>query len=74
MKLRRYREGDGPGVARVYREATLITGRVAYSEEQVRTWSTFPDDFASFTSRLSQGITLVASMDEQVVGFGQLDP
>jgi putative acetyltransferase len=74
MKLRRYKEFDAPALAGLYREAVLITGRSAYTREQVEAWAALADDLETFRRRLGRGITLVALESNEAVGFGQLHP
>lgn len=74
MRLRAYQEADAPALAGLYRDAALITGRSAYTREQVEAWASLADDLEAFRRRLGRGITLVALEGDQAVGFGQLDP
>ena len=74
MKLRRYKEADAPVLAGLYRDAVLITGRSAYTREQVEAWAALVDDLEAFRRKLGRGITLVALEGDEAVGFGQLDP
>jgi putative acetyltransferase len=74
MRLRTYQEADAPVLAGLFRDAVLITGRNAYTREQVEAWASFADDLEAFRRRLGRGITLVALEGDETIGFGQLDP
>jgi putative acetyltransferase len=73
MILRQYSSADAEALARIYREAALITGCAGYTAEQAELWASFADDEA-FYLRLNEGVTLVAQEHEEIIGFGQLSP
>ena len=75
MTVRRFHSYDAAAVARVFREAVLITGAAAYTAEQLRVWARAADDEAALARRLAQGTTLVAEDNDGIVaGFGQREP
>lgn len=72
--IRPYVESDYAAVADVYRDAVESLARVAYTEEQVRMWASFPSSSNDFRQRLNRGDVLVAEEVGIVVAFGQLEP
>jgi len=75
VTVRRFHSYDAPAVARVFREAVLITGAAAYTPEQLRVWAQAADDEAALAQRLARGTTLVAEDNDGIVAaFGQREP
>lgn len=74
MNIRPYKIIEVEAIADVYRNAILEIGCEFYSPEQIKIWSSFPDNLENFSKKLQQGLTLVAIEDEQVIAFGQLHP
>jgi len=72
--LRKFTAHDAEALADVYRDSVRTIGPQAYAKEQVDAWAVYPEDIEEFRSRLSRGLTLVAIEDNQIVGFGQLEP
>ena len=73
MILREFCDRDVEAVARVFRDAVLITGLQGYSPAQVDAWARATDDRREFAARLKRGVTLVAEVGGSIVAFGQLD-
>src|SRR5580704_13394814 len=74
MILREFSDHDVEAVARVFRDAVLMTVAQGYSSAQVDAWARAADERREFAERLSRGVTLVAEAGGGVVAFGQLDP
>lgn len=74
MHVREYRTVEEGALAALYRESVLGLGPQAYAPEQVAAWAIYPEDLDAFRLRLARGVTLVAEVDNQLAGFGQLDP
>jgi putative acetyltransferase len=75
VTVRRFHSYDAAAVARVFREAVLITAAAAYTPEQLRVWAQAADDEAALAQRLTQGTTLVAEDNDGIVAaFGQREP
>ena len=75
MTVRGFHSYDAAAVARVFREAVLITGAAAYTPEQLRVWANAADDEAALAQRLTHGTTLVAEDNDGIVAaFGQREP
>lgn len=75
MTVRGFHSYDAAAVARVFREAVLITGASAYTPEQLRVWAQAADDEAALAQRLAHGTTLVAEDNDGIVAaFGQREP
>jgi putative acetyltransferase len=74
MNLRQYVPEDAGALIAVYRDAALVLGRLAYTEEQARVWAMYPDDPDDFRGALSQGVTICAVADNAPVAFGQIHP
>lgn len=72
--LRKFTANDAEALADVYRDSVRTIGPQAYTQEQVDAWAIYPDEIEEFKSRLSRGLTLVAEVENQIAGFGQLEP
>jgi len=74
MLLREYQPSDAETLAAIYRDAVIGIGSGAYDTKQVEVWSSYPEDIEEFRRLLSEGLTIVALHDRQLVAFGQLNP
>lgn len=74
MSIRQYEPTEIEAIADVYRNAILEIGCDFYSPEQVKIWSSFPDDRETFRKKFQQGLTLVAVEEQKIIAFGQLHP
>jgi putative acetyltransferase len=75
IQIRRYEEGDAPALAAVFFDSVRQGARGDYTAEQVEAWLPKPVDPHFFTSRASDGRTLlVATDDRDVIAYGDLEP
>jgi len=75
MQIRAYQPStDLPALGALYRQTVLAIGPQHYSPQQVSVWASYGDDLDAIAPRLSQGITLVGTVDDQPIAFGQLAP
>ena len=71
FEIRPYRDGDAAALARVFRNAILVTAADHYDANQRRAWSAAADDPA-FPADLAKGLTMVAEWQQETAGFAQL--
>ena len=71
FEIRPYRDSDAAALARVFREAILVTAADHYDGDQRRAWSAAADDPA-FPADLAKGLTMVAEWQQEIAGFAQL--
>ncbi|QVL42039.1 MAG: GNAT family N-acetyltransferase [Alcanivorax sp.] len=71
FEIRPYRDSDAAALARVFREAILVTAADHYDADQRRAWSAAADDPA-FPADLAKGLTMVAEWQQETAGFAQL--
>ena len=71
FEIRPYRDSDAAALARVFREAILVTAADHYDGDQRRAWSAAADDPA-FPADLAKGLTMVAEWQQETAGFAQL--
>ncbi|HIK74536.1 MAG TPA: GNAT family N-acetyltransferase [Alcanivorax sp.] len=69
--MRPYRDGDAAALARVFREAVLVTAADHYDADQRQAWSAAADD-PTFPADLAKGLTMVAEWQQETAGFAQL--
>jgi putative acetyltransferase len=74
MLIREYQLSDAENLVAIFRDAIINIGSTAYNAEQIKVWSSYPEDIEEFRQLLSQGLTLVAVYNNQVAAFGQLNP
>ncbi|NES83529.1 MAG: GNAT family N-acetyltransferase [Moorea sp. SIO2B7] len=74
MFLREYQKSDAEAITKVYRDAVIGIGSTVYNSEQIKVWSSYPDELEYFRELLSLGLTIVASKNQEIVAFGQLNP
>lgn len=72
--VREYNKSDITGVIEVYRKSVKEIGPEQYNLEQVKVWSSYPDNADDFQNILIGGITYVAQCNSQLVSFGTLNP
>ena len=72
-RIRNYREGDAPEIARLFYETVRSVNRKDYSEEQVEAWAPGVPDPDEWHERMTGRRTLVAEGGGQVVGFAELE-
>lgn len=73
MLVRPYRLEEVSGLARLYRDAVLELAVGHYDEAQRAQWASWAAG-EEFAPSLADGLTLVAEIDGQPGGFGQLHP
>ncbi len=73
IAFRAFMPEDAAALAAVYRDAVRGTGSTAYGASQVKTWAAFADE-RGFPAGLARGICIVATCNDVIVGFGQLQP
>ncbi|HEX5678775.1 MAG TPA: GNAT family N-acetyltransferase [Alcanivorax sp.] len=71
FEIRPYRDSDAAALARVFREAILVTAADHYDADQLQAWSSAADDPA-FPADLAKGLTMVAEWQQETAGFAQL--
>lgn len=71
FEIRPYRDGDAAALARVFRDAILVTAADHYDADQRRAWSAAAEDPA-FPADLAKGLTMVAEWQQETAGFAQL--
>jgi len=71
FEIRPYRDSDAGALARVFREAILVTAADHYDDDQRRAWSAAADAPA-FAADLGKGLTMVAEWQQDIAGFAQL--
>jgi len=70
--LRPYLPSDAPGLAVIFQAAIEELTADDYTEAQRAAWASAADDEAAFAARLASGLTLVATLDGEPVGFASL--
>ncbi len=71
FEIRPYRDSDAGALARVFRDAVLVTAAEHYDADQRQAWSAAADDPA-FPADLAKGLTMVAEWQQETAGFAQL--
>ena len=74
MHLRTYTPADVPAIREIFRQAVLILGRQAYSEMQTQVWAERIERNENFERSLAAGLTMCATVEDQPVAFGALNP
>ena len=72
-RIREYRAGDAPEIARLFYETVRSVNRADYSEEQVEAWAPGVPDPEEWNSRVADCRTLVAEDCGEVVGVVELE-
>jgi putative acetyltransferase len=72
LSLRPFLAADAPVLVEVFRESVLGLTEEDYSEAQQQAWISTADDEAGFAKRLGNQLTLVASLEDSVIGFASL--
>lgn len=74
MLFRVYQPSDAEEIAKIYRDAVIGVGSIAYNSKQIEVWSSYPENIEEFRGLLGEGLTLVGLHESQLVAFGQLNP
>ena len=64
---------DGPALRELFRQSIQQIAAKHYDADAISAWSASADD-TDFVSRLQRGLTLVALLHGEAVGFAQLQP
>lgn len=73
MTIRRYLAGEEAPIWRVYFRATHETNAADYHPELLNRWAPADMDMTEWASRLREKNPFVALLDDQIVGFAELD-
>lgn len=74
IQVRDYTEADAAPTLKVFRDAVTVTGAQRYTAEQVVAWAGPPEDnLPSWHAARSVPATIVAVIDDTVIGFSDLD-
>lgn len=71
--IRPMTEQDGPALRELFQQSIRQIASKYYDADAIAAWSASADD-AEFVSRLQRGLTLVALLHGEAVGFAQLHP
>ncbi len=71
--IRPMTEQDGPALRELFRQSIEQIACKYYDADAISAWSAAADD-AEFVARLQRGLTLVALLHGEAVGFAQLHP
>lgn len=72
--LRNYHAGDAAVLAALFTETVHAICARDYSPAQLGAWAPRPPDLKRWQERLDVKRPIVATLDEEVVGFAELDP
>lgn len=73
LALRPMLPDEAPLLAEIFRASIMELTGDDYTEEQQEAWAAAADNEALFVKRLSDGITIVATLDGAPVGFASLE-
>ena len=73
MLIRPHRNGDVPGISRLYYDTIHLINSRDYTPEQVDAWAPVVPDVSFWKKRLKKYRVYVAEEDECIVGFTELD-
>lgn len=73
MELRLYREEDAAVLAQLFYETVHTINALDYTPQQLDAWAPVQRDLAAWHHSLASHVTLVALIDETIVGFGDMD-
>ena len=72
-RIRDYRAGDAPEIARLFYDTVRSVNRADYTAEQVEAWAPGVPDPDEWHARMNGRRTLVAEEGGEVVGFAELE-
>ncbi len=73
MELRLYREEDAAILAQLFYDTVHTINALDYTPQQLDAWAPVQRDLAAWHHSLASHVTLVALIDETIVGFGDMD-
>ena len=73
MELRLYREEDAAVLAQLFYDTVHTINALDYTPQQLDAWAPVHRDMAAWHHSLASHVTLVALIDETIVGFGDMD-
>lgn len=73
MELRLYREEDAAVLAQLFYDTVHTINALDYTPQQLDAWAPVQRDLAAWHHSLASHVTLVALIDETIVGFGDMD-
>ena len=73
MELRLYREEDAAVLAQLFYDTVHTINALDYTPQQLDAWAPAQRDLTAWHHSLASHVTLVALIDETIVGFGDMD-
>jgi len=73
MLVRTHRNGDVPGISRLYYDTIHLINSRDYTREQIDAWAPAVPDDSFWKERFKKYHVYVAEEDERIVGFTELD-
>ncbi len=73
ITLRKYADTDAAELLDLYRQTIRTVNCRDYDAEQIRAWSSEAIDLASWRARFEDRLAYVALLEQQTVGFADLD-
>ena len=74
MQIRPYRPADCPQLAKLFYDTVHAVNAQDYTPRQLDAWAGGQPDLAAWDRSLSEHHSLVAEVDGQIVGFGDIAP
>ena len=73
MNIRSYKESDAMELANLFHDSVHAISAELYSEEEKEAWAPTPPDYSAWKSRLAKKQPFVASKQNVLVGFIELE-
>lgn len=73
MRLREYNSEDCTVLAKLFYNTVHIVNAIDYSKEQLDVWATGNVSIPDWDKSFSEHNTIIAEIDDAVVGFGDMD-
>lgn len=73
MKLRTYVSGDCTKLAKLFFDTVHEINARDYTLSQLQVWATGNVDLVSWNKSFSENTTIIAEINNQIVGFGDID-
>lgn len=74
MEIRRYLPSDLAQISQLFYDTVHTVNAIDYSKEQLNVWATGQLDLAAWNDSLLAHYTLVAVLNNEIVGFGDITP